>query len=108
MKRKSEVERQSKALGEFTASISRPVIHWPYRHTREAKAHKRWRVLASAVRRFKLYAAAELELLPGMTKVFFDTEDMERAAHRKMLEEKHRREMRYCTGKDKTPPPWDF
>lgn len=104
---KSEVEEQSKALQDFIASMRRPVMRWPWR-AKEPKAHREWLRLASSVRRFELYRAAGLELLPGMTKAFFDIETRERIAWRRWLAYKHRREMRYCTGKTQSAPPWDF
>jgi hypothetical protein len=103
----SEVEQESKALRTFQKSLHRPVLRWPWR-TKETQTHKRWRILASVVRRFRLYADAGLPIEPGMTKALFDSEDAERITHRKMNEEKHCREMHYMTGKTKTPPPWDF
>jgi hypothetical protein len=97
----------AKALSEFQRSIGRLVIAWPWRGP-EPTLHRKWRLLASVVRRFELYNNAGLDEHPGMAALLFDVECRERVARFKWLSEKQCREMRYSTGRTKTPPPWDF
>ncbi len=104
----SESVVELKALTTFVKSIGRPVNRWPYRRARETRLHRQWRAAASIVHRFRLYADAGLPIEPGMTKAFWDAEDAERVAHRAMIEEKHRREMDFLTGKRKSAPPWGY
>src|SRR5208282_4390668 len=54
----SEAAQQAKACVNFEKSIGRPVLSWPYGHTRETRTHRRWRMFASVVHRFRLYADA--------------------------------------------------
>jgi hypothetical protein len=101
----NEPEVEWKDVIAFKSSLERCLIRWPYRHAQETSTHKRWRLRANVVRRFRLYADA-LPIEFGMTRAYFAAEDAMYAAHAKMIKEKHEREMDFLCGKRKTSPPW--
>jgi hypothetical protein len=104
----SESEKQAQALIKFANSIGQPVgPRWPWRKVREPLTHRQWRHAAGIVRRFNLYANAQLEeITPLMRQLFYEAAGRERRAYRKWVAYKHRRSMSFLTGKMKTPPPW--
>jgi hypothetical protein len=108
MMNKLESDRQAQALIKFANSIGQPIgPRWPWRRTREPRAHREWRRACGIVHRFKLYADAQIEeITPLMRQLYYEAANRERRAYRKWLAHKHRRSMSFLTGDMKTPPPW--
>ena len=108
MTNKLESDRQAQALIKFANSIERPVgPRWPWRRTREPRAHREWRRACGIVRRFNLYADAQIEeITPLMRQLYYEAEGRERRAWRKWSLVRRRITMNFLTSKRKTPPPW--
>jgi hypothetical protein len=106
-----EMQKEFQAVMAFVNSISRQfkdLARWPYPKMREPRAYAAWRFYAGILRRFQLYAAADLEILPGMASLFHEAETCERRAWQKWCQRKMKMEMSRLTGRCKTPLPWSF
>jgi hypothetical protein len=80
-----EAKKKVKALIELVTSIGRPVIRKPAHETR---AHRRWRLSASVVRRIHLYSAALPLECSSMIQAYFDANAQARRARIAMTREK--------------------
>ena len=101
-----EQKQELKAVLDFQRSISRPIksVAWQYPKMREPSAHCAWRGWASILKRFQLYANANLPVDSTLSALYLDVQTQERAAWAAWMLRKERLEMQLLTGRRKHLP----